>query len=112
MIYKVYWKVHVSNISDKLNKTLQTLNSQSLAQYAYGEFVKNTPVKTGNARSKTTLKGNTIDANYGYANVLDKGRGFRDGQMRGSEQAPQGMTKPTIDALRQYIYQKSGIRLT
>jgi hypothetical protein len=101
-------------VSDSLNKTLKTLNKTTLANFAYTEFVKNTPVaavKGGNARRKTTLQGTTINANYGYATVLDKGRGFRDGQMRGSEQAPQGMSKPTIEALRRYIYQTSGIIL-
>ena len=100
----------MSKISDKLNQTLKALNSQQLAAYAYQEFVKKTPVRTGNARKNTSLQGTTINANYSYAEVLDKGRGFRDGQMRGSEQAPRGMTQPTIEALRQYIYQRSGLR--
>ena len=101
----------MSNVSDRLNKMLSTLNSNQLAQVAYQEFIKNTPIKTGNAKRNTSLQGNQIIANYNYANVLDKGRGYRDGQMRGSEQAPQGMTKPTIEAVRTYFRQQSGMIL-
>lgn len=108
----------MSNVSDKLNQALNTLNSSKLAQVAFQEFYKMTPVnknpkaKTrGNAKRMTTLSGNQIKANYPYANVLDQGRGYRDGQMRGSDQAPEGMTKPAIEELRKYVYQQSGIRL-
>ena len=71
----------------------------------YAEFVKVTPVDTGNAKSHTTLNGNVIEANYPYATVLDEGRGFRDGQMRGSEQAPNGMTEPTLELAKRIIPQ-------
>ena len=108
----------MSNISDRLNQTLNTLNSNKLAQVAYQEFYRVTPVNKdpkaknrGNAKRSTTLAGNRIQANYPYANVLDEGRGFRDGQMRGSEQAPIGMTQPAIEALRKYVYQLTGIKL-
>ena len=62
---------------------------KALAQYpqdAEDEFVKLTPIKTGNARSRTKLVGNkVIEANYAYAQRLDQGW---------SKQAPNGMTKP------------------
>jgi hypothetical protein len=74
-------------------------------QEAYKEFVKNTPVKTGNARRNTKLKGDTIEANYQYAQVLDKGRHMTRRGMRGSEQAPQGMTKPTEDFIKKRVSQ-------
>lgn len=35
-----------------------------------------------------------------YAFVIDAGRGFRDGQLRGSEQASQGILDPAIAAVR------------
>lgn len=35
-----------------------------------------------------------------YAPVIDAGRGFRDGQLRGSEQAPQGIIDPAIAQIR------------
>lgn len=108
----------MSNISDRLNKMLETLNSNNLAQVAFREFYRITPVnknpkaKTrGNAKRSTTLNGNKIQANYPYANVLDQGRGFRDGQMRGSDQAPKGMTEPAIEELRRYVYQQTGIKI-
>jgi hypothetical protein len=69
----------------------------------YAEFVKNTPVATGNAKVNTSMKDTTITANYPYAFVLDAGRGFRDGQMRGSVQAPDGMTEPTIELAKKLI---------
>jgi hypothetical protein len=69
------------------------------------EFLKNTPVKTGNARANTSLQGNVIEADYPYAFVLDAGRGFRDGQMRGSEQAPDGMSEPTKEFAKKLIPQ-------
>lgn len=88
----------------------------------YTEFVKNTPIgdpqswtpprtiknyTPGNARRQTTLQGKRIHADYGYAQVLDAGRGFRDGQMRGSKQAPEGMSTPTrkfaVKLLRQLL---------
>jgi len=99
----------MSKISDRLNKMLTILNSDQLATVAYNEFVNKTPEKTGNAKRNTKKIQKSIVANYPYAEVLDKGRGVRDGQMRGSTQAPQGMTKPTIEALRQYVYNKTGI---
>jgi hypothetical protein len=49
------------------------------------------------------LTNNTILAGYPYAGVLDAGRGMRDGQMRGSNQAPKGMTEPTLKFLLDYI---------
>lgn len=65
----------------------------------YQEFLKNTPVDTGNARRNTRLNKLDIEANYAYAGVLDAGRGFRDGQMRGSTQAPNGMTQPALTVM-------------
>ena len=58
-------------------------------------FRQITPIDTGNARSQTTLSGNVINANYPYAQVLDNGRVFSAGKMRGSKQAPYGMSEPT-----------------
>lgn len=71
----------------------------------YKEFEKNTPVATGNAKANTRLNGNVIEANYQYATVLDAGRGFRDGQMRGSVQAPNGMVEPTKELAKKIVPQ-------
>jgi hypothetical protein len=58
------------------------------------EFKDLTPIRSGNARSNTALKGDTIVADYPYATVLDKGRHMTQRGMRGSKQAPKGMTIP------------------
>ncbi len=100
-----------TNIVDRLNKVLNTLNSNNIAKEAYTKFVDVTPIKSGNAKRSTKLQGSTINANYAYANVLDKGRHMTRRGLRGSEQAPQGMTEPTIKHIRQYVKQKLGITL-
>ena len=72
-------------------------------------FKSSTPVAAkngGNARRRTTSTKTEIRADYPYAGVLDAGRGFRDGQMRGSEQAPEGMTKPTLEYIEQEIQRR------
>lgn len=73
----------------KISKALSMLTVE-----AHSEFVKNTPKKTGNARNKTRVRGNEIQANYNYASTLDKGK---------SKQAPQGMTKPTLEFIERKI---------
>lgn len=77
--------------------------ARSVMPQLTAEFIKNTPHKSGNARAHTQLRGNTITADYPYAAVLDAGRGYRDGQMRGSEQAPEGMSKPVREAAQVII---------
>lgn len=78
----------IKAIKDQLRK---------LPQESVNKYIDLTPIRDGNARRSTTLnRQNEIVANYPYAEVLDAGRGFRDGQMRGSKQAPQGMTKPFL----------------
>ena len=56
-----------------------------------------TPVKSGNARRKTVLKGDTIHAAYPYAVPLDEGH---------SKQAPRGMSKPTEQYLKRLLDKK------
>jgi len=98
-----------SNIVDRLNKVLGTLNSQNIAKEAFTKFKDVTPVKSGNAKRSTKLQGNAINADYAYANVLDKGRHMTRRGLRGSEQAPKGMTEPTIEHIRDYVKQKLGV---
>jgi hypothetical protein len=82
----------------KLEKDLDNLPKET-----YQEFKKNTPIKSGNAKRNTKLKGSTISADYPYAGVLDKGRHMTNRGMRGSDQAPEGMTKPTLKFLTKRI---------
>jgi len=68
----------------------------NLPKEAFSEFVKDTPIRSGNARRKTKLKGKTIVADYAYAKRLDEGY---------SKQSPQGMTKPTEDFIKKRVDQ-------
>lgn len=80
-------RVNKSNY-DKEMRLLKTA-MDGLAEAALAEFIKNTPVKTGNARRRTRLENeDTIVANYPYAQKLDEGY---------SKQSPAGMVKPTED---------------
>ena len=90
-------------INRRLRELSKELNQEKLAKFAHERFRQYTPEDTGNAKRNTKLNGNEIQTNYNYARVLDQGRGMRDGQMRGSTQAPKGMTKPTIDDLLKHI---------
>jgi len=92
------FKGDVSQILSKMKKELNNIPKE-----AYQFFVKQTPIKSGNAKRNTKLKGKTIEANYQYAEVLDKGRHMTSRGMRGSDQAPEGMTKPTEDFIQQRV---------
>ena len=75
-------------IGDNLTPVLAGMQKklQQYPQDAEDKFVSLTPIRSGNARSKTRLVNNTyIDAAYPYAQRLDQGW---------SRQAPSGMTKP------------------
>lgn len=71
-------------ITPDLNRALKEV--EKVPEGAYKIFRSHTPIRSGNARSKTRLEGTEIQANYGYATRLDNGY---------SNQAPDGMTKPT-----------------
>ena len=70
---------------------------QTIPKEAFDYFVSITPKDKGNARSKTQLKGDTIHANYPYAQRLDEGY---------SKQAPKGMTEPTGKFIERITKQK------
>ncbi len=73
-----------NSITSSINSIIKKM--KAVPQEAFTEFVKNTPVKSGNAKRKTSLSGKTIKANYAYAKRLDEGY---------SNQSPQGMSSPT-----------------
>ena len=79
----------VSKMFDEAERVAQTLPKE-----AYDYFVDSTPIRTGNARRSTSLRGNTIDANYVYAERLDEGY---------SRQSPKGMSGPTEKFLQTRI---------
>lgn len=92
----------MANITDRLNKVLETVNANKISSVAFKEFVKNTPIRSGNARRNTHLAGNAIIADYAYAQRLEEGY---------SDQSPSGMTAPTIEFIRAYIQQRLGITI-
>jgi hypothetical protein len=78
---------------DKINPRLRQIERflDRLPGEMHDEFVKQTPIRTGNAKKSTELKRSEIQGNYAYANRLNKGW---------SSQAPQGMTDPTVEFAR------------
>lgn len=83
----------------RINQIKGILDPLKMAKAAHTTFYKNTPVRSGNARRNTNLYQNTIEANYPYAQRLDNGY---------SPQSPNGMTKPTITFLKDYIKKNLG----
>ena len=74
---------------EKMKLALSQLPGQ-----AYREWVKDTPIRSGNARRKTRLNKNTIEAQYPYAQKLDEGL---------SKQAPKGMSMPVKKFVEQQM---------
>lgn len=68
--------------------------AKTLPEETYDYFVAATPVRTGRARRSTSLSGNTVTADYPYAERLDEGY---------SRQSPKGMSEPTERFLEQRI---------
>ena len=86
-------KVDSKELKAKLNLA-KDIPSKIMTK-AYDFFKAKTPIRSGNARSRTSLKNkNTIDANYAYAKRLDEGY---------SKQAPQGMVEPTVKEIDRLI---------
>jgi hypothetical protein len=83
---------------NKMTSSLQKIQKKldNLPKEAFVEFVKETPIRSGNARRKTKLSGNKIVAGYNYAKRLDNGY---------SKQSPKGMTKPTEDFVQKRTQQ-------
>jgi hypothetical protein len=65
-----------------------------LPRQAYQEWLRQTPIRSGNARRRTRLNQDTIEANYPYAQRLDEGY---------SRQAPEGMSQPVEQFIQQQI---------
>jgi hypothetical protein len=76
---------------------------QAIMPRVFQTFQNSTPVKSGNAKANTMLVNNQIQANYPYAEVLDKGRHMTNKGMRGSNQAPKGMSQPAIKTMTSEI---------
>lgn len=89
-------KLDVKKTRDTLTAGIRSINRQlrDLPKEAYDVFRDETPVRTGNARSRTKLQGNVIVADYPYAQRLDQGY---------SKQAPKGMSEPTLAFIEQRV---------
>lgn len=83
----------------RINQIKGILDQNKMANEAHKVFLRNTPVKTGNARANTELVRNEILADYPYAIRLDQGW---------SKQSPKGMSEPTIKFLQDYIKKNLG----
>lgn len=80
---------------DKLFENLLDLPLDTMNK-AFPFLRKETPIRSGNARRRTSHSKNSlkIRSKYGYAGRLDDGW---------SNQAPDGFTDPTIDFIEDYI---------
>jgi len=74
----------VDKITSDLKRRQKLLDQ--VPDRAFDFWYKETPIRTGNARRRTHLRGNTIEARYPYAQRLDEGY---------SRQSPEGMSRPT-----------------
>lgn len=83
-------------INDNITPDLKRIQAalKKLPGLAYDVWMKNTPIRSGNARRHTNLKSNKIQAQYPYAQRLDEGY---------SKQSPKGMTEPTEKFIEQEI---------
>lgn len=84
-------------------KRVQAKQASTLANTIFRGVKDRTPVDTGRAKRgwAKAKRGNDylIYNNVPYIKILDKGRHMTRRGMRGSTQAPQGMTKPTLNSL-------------
>ena len=103
-------KLQVEIDSGKFLKDLTDLQqyvSDKLGREAYEFFRNATPIASGNAKNSTKYNqsgsNKVIEANYSYAGVLDKGRHMTHRGMRGSTQAPKGMSEPTQEFIQQQL---------
>lgn len=85
------------NNTGNIDRALSRLQNRigEIREDAHKEFVRVTPIRTGNARRNTELRGSEIQANYPYSVRLEK-EGW-------SRQAPQGMSQPTIAFVKQLV---------
>lgn len=85
-------------IEKRLEEIKRRSDPKEIAKFAYDVWVRYTPKRSGNAKRKTELNGDEIHANYPYALRLDQGWSKQHGGV--------GMSKPTRDAVQQYIDKK------
>jgi len=62
-------KVDLTQFNKQMNQARHALDG--LPEFAEKTMQSNTPIKSGNARRNTNLQGNTVTANYAYAQRLE-----------------------------------------
>lgn len=62
-------KIDLSQFNKQMNQAQHALDD--LPEFAEKSMQSNTPVRSGNARRNTSLKGNTVTADYPYAQRLE-----------------------------------------
>ena len=93
------WQDGISTQIQRIRRELRGYPERAVVEYR-----KLTPKQSGNAQRRTRLVGRErIVLDYPYAEVLDRGRQVQSGQIRGSDQAPQGMTQPFTQWIRQQM---------
>ena len=86
-------------INRRLQQLSKDLDQKTLLEEGYKVFKDVTPFDQGNAKRSTRKKGtDTIHADYAYAGRLNRGW---------SNQAKEGMAKPTIEHIQKYIESKA-----
>lgn len=83
----------------RLQQIQKNTQPKELARVAYPVFKDFTPVRNGNAKNKTRLKGDIIHADYPYAKRLDEGYSKQNGGV--------GMSEPTLKAIQKYLDEKA-----
>ena len=92
---------------DQQISDIERYTNERLVKEMLKEYKKNTPKDSGNARSRTKRKGNSVIGDYGYAGVLDDGL-FPNPPKVGtgkttngySTQATKGMATPTLEYVK------------
>jgi hypothetical protein len=62
-------KVNLTQFNKQINQALHAFDD--LPEFAEKTMQKNTPIRSGNARRNTNLQGNTVVADYAYAQRLE-----------------------------------------
>jgi hypothetical protein len=86
-------KVDLTQFNRQMNKALTALDD--LPEFAEGAMQANTPIRSGNARNNTKLRGNKVVAAYPYAQRLEDNW---SPQTRG-----QGIIAPTEQAIQKEV---------
>lgn len=85
-------KVNISPIKTLVNRAKAA--SEDIIVDAHKFFIDNTPLRSGNARKRTRLQGDSIVADYAYSEKLNEGY---------SKQSPNGMVDPTVEHIEKVL---------